>query len=125
MNKRISSFTTKELSSLNEKLVRSCEFFLGKKNGLSIKVRKRGVMYKGLYDYETKTIYLYAHNLPTVKSYIKTFIHEYAHCKQRGLSSKYSAYHLKYGYENNPFEVDANRKSERYYGVISKMVSEL
>jgi len=122
---KTSTLTKREFESLNNRLIRSCEAFMGKKKGINVKLRNRGKSYRGLYDYETKTIYLYINNLPLVSDYIKVFIHEYAHSRQRGLKTKYGAYNILYGYKNNPYEIDANTKMNDLYPVVKTMVKKM
>ena len=122
---KTSTLTKKEFELLNDKLIRSCEAFMGKKRGINVKLRRRGNQYKGLYDYDNKTIYLYVNNLPLVSDYIKVFIHEYAHSRQRGLKTKYGAYNILYGYKDNPYEIDANFKMNDLYPVVKAMIKKM
>ena len=57
--------------------------------------------------------------------YVRTFVHEYAHAKQKGLAKNYTVYHLTYGYWNNPYEVDAREKEALHRPMIWKEVKKL
>jgi hypothetical protein len=121
----IQSLSGKELKVLNECLVEACAKYMGKKKGIKVRMIGRGNKYFGLYDYESKTIKLYKKSCSGMLGYLRTFVHEYAHAKQKGLAKNYTAYHFKYGYWNNPYEVDAREKEGEYRSVIWKEVKKL
>ena len=121
----IQSLSGKELKVLNECLVEACAKYMGKKKGIKVRMIGRGNKYFGLYDYESKTIKLYKKSCSGMLGYLRTFVHEYAHAKQKGLAKNYTAYHFKYGYWNNPYEVDARSKEGAYRSVIWKEVKKL
>jgi hypothetical protein len=121
----IQSLSGKELKLLNECLVEACSKYMGKKKGLKVQMIGRGNKYFGLYDYESKTIKLYKKSCSGMLGYLRTFVHEYAHAKQKGLAKNYTAYHFKYGYWNNPYEVDARKKEGEYRPLIWKEVKKL
>jgi hypothetical protein len=121
----IQSLSGKELKLLNECLVEACSKYMGKKKGLKVQMIGRGNKYFGLYDYESKTIKLYKKSCSGMLGYLRTFVHEYAHAKQKGLAKNYTAYHFKYGYWNNPYEVDAREKEGAYRSVIWKEAKKL
>ena len=121
----IQSLSKKEMELLNESLVEACSLYMGKKKGLKVKTDNRGKKYFGVYDYNTKTIKIYKKNCSGVLGYVRTFVHEYAHAKQRGLAKNYTSYHFKYGYWNNPYEVDARTKENMYRSDIWKEAKRL
>ena len=121
----IQSLSGKELKVLNECLVEACAKYMGKKKGIKVRMIGRGNKYYGMYDYTSKTIKLYKKSCSGMLGYVRTFVHEYAHAKQRGLAKNYTAYHFKYGYWNNPYEVDARKKEGEYRSVIWKEVKKL
>jgi hypothetical protein len=98
---------------------------MGKKKGIKVRMIGRGNKYYGMYDYTSKTIKLYKKSCSGMLGYVRTFVHEYAHAKQKGLAKNYTAYHFKYGYWNNPYEVDAREKEGEYRSVIWKEVKKL
>ena len=66
----------------------------------------------GDYDFDDNIITVYKGTHRSVINLIHTIIHEWCHYKQS--KSKYYQYDLKYGYENNPFEIQANEIAELY-----------
>lgn len=121
----IQSLSGKELKVLNECLVEACSKYMGKKKGIKVRMIGRGNKYYGMYDYTSKTIKLYKKSCSGMLGYVRTFVHEYAHAKQKGLAKNYTAYHFKYGYWNNPYEVDARKKEGTYRSVIWKEAKRL
>jgi hypothetical protein len=121
----IQSLSKKEMKLLNESLVEACAKYMGKKRGLKIRMIGRGNKYYGQYDYEGNIIKIWKKSCSGMLGYVRTFIHEYAHAKQKGLAKNYTAYHFKYGYWNNPYEVDARSKEGAYRSVIWKEAKRL
>ena len=121
----IQSLSKKELKVLNECLLEACSKYMGKKKGIKVRMIGRGNKYFGMYDYTSKTIKIYKKSCSGVLGYVRTFVHEYAHAKQRGLGKYYTAYHFKYGYWNNPYEVDARDKESLYRSDIWKEAKRL
>ena len=121
----IKSLSGKEMKLLNECLVEACSKYMGKKKGLKVKTIGRGVKYFGQYDYDENVIKIWKKSCSGMLGYVKTFVHEYAHAKQRGLKRYYTSYHMKYGYWNNPYEVDAREKEGMYRSVIWKEAKRL
>lgn len=122
---QINSLTPKELRLLNVSLMEACSKHMGKKKDLKVRMIGRGNKYHGMYDYQTKTIKIYKKSCSGMLGYVKTFVHEYAHAKQKGLAKSYTAFHLTYGYWNNPYEIDAREKESRYRSVIWKEAKRL
>ena len=98
---------------------------MGRKKGLKVQMIGRGKKYYGIYDYQSKTIKIYKKSSSGMLGYVRTFVHEYAHAKQKGLGRYYTAYHFKYGYWNNPYEVDAREKEAMYRPLIWKEAKRL
>ena len=121
----IQSLSKKEMNLLNECLLEACSKHMGKKKGLSVKTIGRGNKYFGQYDYEGNVIKIWKKSCSSILGYVRTFVHEYAHAKQKGLDKNYTAYHLKYGYWNNPYEIDAREKEGTYRSVIWKEAKRL
>ena len=121
----IKNLSKKEMKVLNESLVEACALYMGKKKGLSVRMIGRGKKYFGLYDYDTNEIKIYKKSCSGMLGYVKTFVHEYAHAKQKGLAKNYTAYHFKYGYWNNPYEVDARSKEKMFRPEIWKETKRL
>lgn len=121
----IQSLSKKELKVLNECLVEACSKYMGKKKGLKVQMIGRGKKYFGLYDYQNKTIKIYKKSCSGMLGYVRTFVHEYAHAKQKGLGKYYTSYFVEYGYWNNPYEVDAREKEAMYRPLIWKEAKRL
>jgi hypothetical protein len=121
----LQSLSKKEIKILNESLVEACAKYMGKKKGLKVRMIGRGSKYYGQYDYDENTIKIWKKSCSGMLGYVRTFVHEYAHAKQKGLSKNYTAYHFKYGYWNNPYEVDAREKEKMYRPEIWKEVKRL
>lgn len=121
----IQSLSKKELKVLNECLLEACSKYMGKKKGLKVRMIGRGKKYFGLYDYKSKTIKIYKKSCSGMLGYVRTFVHEYAHSRQKGLGRYYTSYHFKYGYWNNPYEIDAREKEAMYRPLIWKEVKKL
>ena len=121
----LQSLSKKEIKVLNESLVEACAKYMGKKKGVKVRMIGRGNRYYGQYDYDKNVIKIWKKSCTSIHGYVRTFVHEYAHAKQRGLAKNYTAYHFKYGYWNNPYEVDARKKEEEYRSPIWKEVKKL
>ena len=110
----LKNLSKKEMKTLNESLLEACALYMGKKKGLSVKMIGRGSKYFGQYDYEKNEIKIWKKSCSGMLGYVRTFVHEYAHAKQKGLAKNYTAYHFKYGYWNNPYEIDAREKEKMF-----------
>ena len=66
----------------------------------------------GDYDFDENLITVYKNSHRSVINLIHTIIHEWCHYKQS--KKKYYQYDEAYGYENNPFEIQANEIAELY-----------
>jgi len=67
----------------------------------------------GEYRYWDNEIIVYYNNTPTIKDFIRTIIHEWQHQLQP--MSKYERLHDEYGYEEHPFEKEAEAVELKYY----------
>jgi len=67
----------------------------------------------GEYRYWDNEIIVYYNNTPTVKDFIRTIIHEWQHQLQP--MSKYERLHDEVGYEDHPFEKQAEEAEEKHY----------
>jgi hypothetical protein len=67
----------------------------------------------GEYRYWDNEIIVYYNNTPTVKDFIRTIIHEWQHQLQP--MSKYERLHDEVGYEEHPFEKQAEEAEEKHY----------
>lgn len=67
----------------------------------------------GEYRYWDNEIIVYYNNTPTIKDFIRTIIHEWQHQLQP--MSKYEGLHNEYGYEEHPFEKEAEAAELEHY----------
>jgi len=121
----IKTLNRKELKLLNESLIEACSIYMGRKKGIKVKMVGRGNKYFGQYDYDENVIKIWKKSCSGMLGYVRTFVHEYAHAKQRGLKRYYTSYYVKYGYWNNPYEIDAREKEGMYRSVIWKEAKRL
>lgn len=75
---------------------------------LQIYPKKKSEFY-GEYSPFLHLVEIYAGNCDTLRRLVDTVIHEYTHSCQGWLGVKYPAYSQKFGYRNNPFEIEARR----------------
>jgi hypothetical protein len=125
LNTDLKSLSKKEMKVLNESLIEACALYMGKKKGLKVRMIGRGNKYFGQYDYEDNVIKIWKKSCSGMLGYVRTFVHEYAHAKQKGLAKNYTAYYVEYGYWNNPYEVDARQKEKMYRPEIWKEAKRL
>ena len=67
----------------------------------------------GEYRYWDNEIIVYYNNTPTIKDFIRTIIHEWQHQLQP--MGKYEKLHNEVGYEEHPFEIEAEAAEEQHY----------
>lgn len=67
----------------------------------------------GEYRYWDNEIIVYYNNTPTIKDFIRTIIHEWQHQLQP--MGKYEKLHNEVGYEDHPFEIEAEAAEEQHY----------
>ena len=69
-------------------------------------------------EYMDRVMKVYVFNCSTYADIIKTVIHEYTHYLQMPKltdNSKYYKLDEKYGYHDNPYEIEARDAEEKYY----------
>jgi hypothetical protein len=68
----------------------------------------------GQFSPVSNTVEIFYNNNKTVKDLIQTYIHEYTHYLQP-VRKYYGKLDKQYGYDNNPFEIEArNNEKEKY-----------
>lgn len=70
----------------------------------------------GEYRYWDNEIIIYYNNCNTVENLIRTIVHEWQH--QLQAMSKYEKIHDELGYEDHPFEKEAEEAEDKYYKQI-------
>lgn len=125
LRKHINELSRSELLKLNRTLKNVCEYVIGKKGKVSIRTyNTENNRLHGQYDYNTKTIKMWRNGL-TLNKYIEIFIHEWTHSLQTGLKRNYSKMDKKYGYRNNPYEVEARLNEKIYKSIVWKITKDL
>jgi hypothetical protein len=74
----------------------------------------------GEYRYWDNEIIVYYNNTPNVKAFIQTIIHEWQHQLQP--MTKYEKIHNEVGYEEHPFEIEAEAVERKNYKQVWKHI---
>lgn len=121
LNTKTSTLTTRQLSHVVRQTLIWCINNMGTKKRLCaptyrVMPQKKGEIkalgiFRGSYCQTDNRIYVHPEPNQTLKYIIRTVLHEYTHYKQP-LRPCYWSLERKYGYKNNPMEVEA-RKSEK------------
>ena len=74
----------------------------------------------GEYRYWDNEIIVYYNNTPTIKDFIRTIIHEWQHQLQP--MGKYERIHDEVGYEEHPFEKEAEAVERKNYKQVWKHI---
>ena len=121
LKRKINTLSRSELLKLNRGLKESCGLLFGD-SGIEVRTYNRtqnlNVAY---YDPSIKRITINRGMISDINSYVKTFIHEWIHSRQKKLQKNYLKYEKKYGYWHNPYEVEARQAEKEYKSVIWKM----
>ena len=67
-----------------------------------------------MYDASINEISIKITGHRTLKNLVRTFIHEYVHYLQPEQGGWYDRYDKKFGYDNNPYEIEAYYISDLY-----------
>lgn len=119
----IETLTRSELLRLNNSLKNVCELILGKNSKVIIRTfNKSNHNCYAYYDYDDCSIRIFRKDIKTIDSYVKIFIHEWTHSLQKGLKRKYSSMSAKYGYWNNPYEIEARENEVLFKSLVWKLV---
>ena len=79
-----------------------------------------------MYDASVNEISIKITGHRTLKNLVRTFIHEYVHYLQPEQGGWYDRYDKKYGYDNNPYEIEAYYISDLYVNdAVSYVVKKL
>jgi len=122
LKKEVSTLSRSELLYLNRFLKKTCQEIIGHTNPDIRTFNKDNNNFLGLYDPEYHRICIYRNNLKTINDYVKVFIHEWTHSLQKKLEKYYLAMEFKWGYRNNPFEVEARENEKIYKSIVWKIV---
>lgn len=83
-----------------------------KVDAIHIVLNRRGIGSYGYYDFDSGTITINVKENGTLRDFIDTIIHEFIHSTQK--SGKYYKLDGKYGYDNNPYEIEAVKKAKKW-----------
>lgn len=121
---RIDQLNRSELRQLGKDCLDFCKNELGvnrrHSNDISFHIQKfrgkfpQSVLFLGEYNPMNNKIFIFKNNVTNVKSFILTFIHEYVHSLQP-IKTKYYSLLFLHGYQEHPFEIEANLISEQLY----------
>jgi hypothetical protein len=76
------------------------------------------------FDDDDNTIIIRVRGHRTVKNFVKTLIHEYIHYLQPAKGGWYERWEEQYGYEKNPYEIEAYYLSDLYAQTATNFVME-
>ena len=103
-----------------------CGKNLGRKGELTIEIKKQGWFETpcyGGYDEDNQIILLYTNRCFNIKDLIRCLLHEYTHHLQD--LREYDKLNEKYGYDKNPFELEAHKVSEYYPHVWKRIKNKI
>jgi len=116
-------YTTPELRLLGMHTIDVCRKVIGHGNKPVPKFKIDNTMEDkyGTYYYE----YIIVVNpsiMRNISQFVGVIIHEYTHHIQKGLKKNYDSSVKKYGYDNCPFEIEANENTKKYKKKVWKKV---
>jgi len=116
-------YTTPELRLLGMHTIDVCRKVIGHGNKPVPKFKIDNTMEDkyGTYYYE-HIIVVNPSIMRNISQFVGVIIHEYTHHIQRGLKRNYTSSVNKYGYDNCPFEVEANKNTKKYKKKVWKKV---
>jgi hypothetical protein len=116
-------YTTPELRLLGMYTIDVCRKVIGHGNKPAPKFKIDNTMEDkyGTYYYE-HIIVVNPSIMRNISQFVGVIIHEYTHHIQRGLKRNYTSSVNKYGYENCPFEIEANENTKKYKKKVWKKV---
>lgn len=121
----INSISRSQLLKLNKALSIACTDRMGTSNPKIRTTNRTSSYYMGYYDIAENTIVIYRGMLDNIEEYVKVFIHEWTHSRQPKILAEYDKADAKYGYRNNPFEVEARQCEKEYKSEIWKQVKKM
>ena len=121
----INSISRSQLLKLNKALTIACTERMGTSNPKIRTTNRTSSYYMGYYDIAENTIFIYRCMLDNVEEYVKVFIHEWTHSRQPKIFAEYDKAEAKYGYRNNPFEIEARSSEKEYKSEIWKQVKKI
>lgn len=83
---------------------------------------ERNKDYLAYFEDDSNTIIIRARGHRTVKNFIGTLIHEYIHYLQPTKGGWYERWNEQYGYEKNPYEIEAYYLSDMYVQTATNFV---
>ena len=120
LNTKLDSLSLRELRMICKFGIEFCGRELGINNrhsspiSYSILRTNKKVNELGEFCPDRNKIIIYRHNIDKLDKFIKVFIHEYTHSIQP-IKSKYYKMLDKYGYDDHPFEIEADNNSKKLF----------
>lgn len=125
LSTHLESINRSELLKLNKCLIRACSSVFGNSNVLVRTTKQNNAHCMGYFDIEDNRILIFRSSIKDIKEYVEVFIHEWTHSRQNKISKMYYKMDLKYGYNKNPFEVEATENEKKYRPEIWKITKNL
>jgi hypothetical protein len=121
----IKSLNRSELLKLNKCLTIACSEVIGPSKTIVRTTKQNNRYYKGYFDIEDNKILIFRSNIKDIREYIEIFIHEWTHSCQMKISKMYSKMNSKYGYDKNPFEIEAKKNENKFRPKVWKIAKNL
>jgi hypothetical protein len=99
----------------------ACTEVFGSSNTMVRTTNQNSPYYKGYFDIEDNRILIFRSNIKDIREYVETFIHEWTHSRQKNISKMYYKMDSKYGYNKNPFEVEAIENEKKFRPEVWKI----
>ena len=121
----LESLNRSELLKLNKCLIMACSEVLGSSNTMVRTTKRNSPYYKGYFDIEDNRILIFRSSIKDIRDYVETFIHEWTHSRQKKISKMYYKMDSKYGYDKNPFEIEAKENEKKFRPEVWKITKNL
>ena len=125
LSTNLESLSRSELLKLNKCLIMACTKVLGSSNTMVRTTKRNSPYYKGYFDIEDNRILIFRSSIKDIRDYVETFIHEWTHSRQKNISKMYYKMDSKFGYDKNPFEIEAIENEKKYRPEVWKITKNL
>ena len=125
LSTNLESLSRSELLKLNKCLIMACSEVLGSSNTIVRTTKRNSPYYKGYFDIEDNRIVIFRSSIKDIRDYVETFIHEWTHSRQMKISKMYYKMDSKYGYDKNPFEIEAKENEKKFRPEVWKITKNL
>ena len=125
LSTNLESLSRSELLKLNKCLIMACSEVLGSSNTMVRTTKQNSPYYKGYVDIEDNRILIFRSSIKDIREYVEIFIHEWTHSRQKKISKMYYKMDSKYGYDKNPFEIEAKENEKKFRPEVWKITKNL